>query len=249
MLPAPSRTVLTVSAGPGPRDWRRITLIILTTAALWLGLSSAWATERPPQVLLFGATLEDARGFAVENASSRGWNILSVSSNTAVFEQSLDEDGSEAPENHHLLRIYADFAEESSGVRVSLRAEEVEQADTAEETMTDVTGRYGDNLSNALSSLRGKWDARRESPGATAGAQRPVAMGKLSAGTDPPNGRRIGVWAYNAERYAESRGCVLTDRPTQLAASGPDWEQHLVACRNGSSLRVECRHGDCTSRP
>jgi len=247
---APLQTLLTF--GTAPRGWRRFARTILTGAILSLGATWAQA-ERLPQVLLFGAALDEARSFAVDTASSRGWNVLSVASSTAVFEQSLDEDEGGEAENRHLLRIYADFAEETSGVRVSLHAEEVDQPvdapDTAEESMTDVTGRYGDNLSNALASLRSKWDSRRESPGAATSPQRPSAMGRLSASADRPSGQRGGAWAYNAERYAESRGCELTERATQLAASGPDWEQHLVFCRNGSSLRVECRHGDCTSRP
>ena len=245
MFPAPYRTLPTSETTASPWGWRRSASILLTLASLLL--AAPWARAgQAPQVLLFGATLDEARGFAVETASSRGWNILSVTSNTAVFEQSLDE-AEEDSENRHLLRIYADFAEESSGVRVSLRAEEVERPDTPDEAMTDVTGRYGDNLANSLSSLRSKWDARRESPGAS--PQPPVAMGKLSTSTDQTSGQPVGSWAYTAERYAASHGCELTDRPTQVAASGPGWEQHLVPCRNGTSLRVECRHGDCTSRP
>lgn len=247
MFPALIRTIPTLETTPGSRGWQRIALAILAGATFLLVTAGAHA-EHTPQVLLFGASLDEARGFAVETASNRGWNILSVTSNTAVFEQSLDEDDDADAENRHLLRIYADFVEESSGVRVSLHAEEVERPDTDEEAMTDVTGRYGDNLSNSLDSLRSKWDDRRESPDATS-TQPTAAMGKLSASPGQSGGRAVGAWAYNAERYAESRGCALTDRPTQLAASGPDWEQHLIVCRNGSSLRVECRHGDCTSRP
>lgn len=247
MFPAPYRTLTTPGTTAGSRGWQRYATIILT--AISLLFAAPWARAgQAPQVLLFDATLDEARGFAVDTAASRGWSILSVTSGTAVFEQSLEDDDEDAA-NRHLLRIYADFAEESSGVRVALRAEEVERPDTAEETMADVTGRYSDNLSNALASLRGKWDARRESSGATADTHPSVAMGKLSARTDQSTGRPLGTWSYNAERYAESRGCVLTDGPTQLTASGPGWEQHQIACRNGTSLRVECRHGDCTSRP
>lgn len=207
----------------------------------------AWALAMmAPSVMLFGARLDEARAFAVDNAASRGWRILSVTSQGAVFEQILsghEEDGQLVAER--VLRIYADFAEDADGARVSLRAEEVEWPGTEDEWRTDVTLRYSDNLLKALASLRGKWDARRPSP--IPGASRQPLMGHLTTESRQRAPIAVGVWAYAAERYAATRGCVLTARPTLLEGSGQGWEQHLVFCQDGSRMQVQCRYGDCTA--
>lgn len=199
-------------------------------------------------MLLFGATLSDARAFAVETAASRGWTIPSVTSTTAVFEQILDGDEAGGAVQR-LLRIFADFAEESAGVRVYLRAEEVDWPGTDSEAMTDVTGRYADNLTNALSSLRAKWDAQRSNPATPFSRHDPIDMGRLAPDVSSAAAAPLGAWAYVAERYAQSRGCDLTDRPTQLESSSQGWERLRVFCRNGSAIRVQCRDGDCTTQP
>ncbi|MBK1722572.1 hypothetical protein CKO23_09965 [Thiocystis violacea] len=197
--------------------------------------------------MLFGANLNDARSFAVESAASRGWRILSVSTRSAVFEQILaGDDASGVLVAERLLRIYANFSEESDGARVTLRAEEVEWPGTEDEWRSDVTERYAENLDKALASLRGKWDTQRPGDNPSADAR---GMGSLigeSTGASPGAGAH---WAYAAERYAQSRGCVLTERVTQLASSGQDWEEHRVFCQDGSQILVQCRYGDCTSRP
>jgi hypothetical protein len=220
----------------------------LAAALLLCSFIYSYAAERPG-VLLYGATLTDARSFAVETAFSRGWTIRSVGPMTAVFEQTLEgeaeDDGSEVAER--LLRVFAEFAEESSGVRVMLRAEEVELPDTPGERLSDVTARYTDNLSNALASLRNKWDAQRDRPAARSA---PTAkMGTLNAESDAMNSNPIGAWAYAAEQYAKSRGCELGERPTLLEASEHDWERHRVFCQNGREMLVQCRYGDCTTNP
>ncbi|WP_232424252.1 hypothetical protein [Imhoffiella purpurea] len=217
--------------------------ILLSTlgwhAALVLALS-------PPDMLLFDASLGEARSFTVESAADRGWTIRSVAPTQAIFEQTLvgsEDQGILTIEQ--LLRIFAEFREESTGVRVYLRAQEVDWPETDEERMTDVTDRYRDNLMRALASLRAKWDAQREGdgiapPAGTRDPGRVVSAAPLRSGAS-------GVWSYAAEHYAISRGCELTDRPTQLMASGPDWERHGVFCADGTQVGVECRHGDCTS--
>lgn len=226
--------------------WHRT---FLATGLLLLHLAVAQALQHPA-VLLFGATLTDARAFAVEHAARRGWSIREVTANAALFEQVLDgEETDGILVVQRLLRIRADFAEESAGVRVFLRAEEVEWPETDREWMMDVTGRYADNLTNALSSLRGKWDAWREDA-----AGRPDAPSSPVRGGVPPDSSQmtaepVGTWAYVAERYAQSRGCELTERATQLVSSGQNWEAHRVFCRDGSRISVRCRDGDCTTGP
>ena len=223
-------------------------LKLLATGLLLLHLTVAQALQNPA-VLLFGATLTDARAFAVEHAARRGWSIREVTANAALFEQVLDgEETDGILVVQRLLQIRAEFAEESAGIRVSLHAEEVEWPETDREWMTDVTGRYADNLTNALSSLRGKWDVRREDS-----AGLPEAPSSPFRDGVPPDASRmtaelIGTWAYAAERYAQSRGCELGEQATQLESSGQEWEQHRVFCQDGSQIVVRCRHGDCTTR-
>lgn len=201
---------------------------------------AALAAERP-STFLFRATLDTARDFAVDSASARGWSILSVTADTATFEQAIAEsDNDDAAVAARTVRIVAELTEESGGIRVYLRADEVELRDTGEEWMTDVTDRYAENLTHSLTSLRMKWDTRsalraprlRESAPATADVQSPASPA-------------VGTWAYYAERYAQSRGCELADIGAVLESAGPEWERHRVYCRDGRQMRVECRDGEC----
>jgi hypothetical protein len=202
-----------------------------------------------PGVLLYGATPEQARDFAIDSAYRRGWSVSAVDATTVGFEQVLEESDPDDPlAPRHVIHISASFLTETAGTRVLLRAREMQISATGEEWSTDVTERYAENLGNALSSLRRKWDEHREAAGV--GSREPDGSRTLlpdsparRAGNTP-----VGTWAYYAERYAESRGCVLTDARTLLEATGPEWEQHRVSCRDGRSLQVYCRLGDCTAR-
>lgn len=199
------------------------------------------ATQRP-NMLLLGATLEDARDFAVDSARSRGWSVLSVTADTATFEQTLEEtETDEAVLVLRLVRIVAELAEEFDGVRVYLRADEVESLDTGEEWLTDVTGRYERNLMNALSSLRVKWDDRR----ATLPRRPREITAPVTSATAPPDAGDAGARAYHAELYAQGLGCELSDTGTTLESTGPDWQRYRVFCRSGAQVRVECRYGEC----
>lgn len=232
-----------------PRRYVGLLAVLLLHGIL---TDEVWAE---PSVLLFDATLEEARDFTVESASARGWSVPSIGQNEAEFEQVLDdEDDDEASTDGNAendtesglpaqrrIRIFAQFSEEHAGIRVSLRAHELETSQTQAWT-TDVTLRYAENLNNALTSLRRKWDQYRD----------PLASGSRNdaAPTAPAQvgATSTGIWAYYAERYAESRGCELTDRGALIESSGSQWEQHRVDCRDGRSLRVLCDHGDCTLR-
>ncbi len=194
-------------------------------------------------VFLFGATVDEARDFAVESASARGWSVPAIGPTTVELEQTLIEGDPEDPlALRRVIRISALFNEEAAGTRVLLRAREVEVSATGNEYATDVTERYAENMDNALTSLVSKWDERREAG----------AIGAQYAGPAPGShaeAARVGTWAYYAERYAASRGCAPTDAGAILETSGPEWEQHRVICRDGRSLRVHCRLGDCTTHP
>lgn len=221
----------------------------LTTGLLLLQLTVAQALQNP-NAFLFGASLSNARAFAVENAKRRGWSIQKVTASTALFEQILEGDETDGVlVVRRLLRVRAEFTEESAGIRVYLSAEEVEWPATDREWMSDVTERYTDNLMNALSSLRDKWDAQRDDPASLPSSPSSLVTGKVDPGTGRMAPEAVGTWAYAAERYAQSRGCELTDRTTELESSGQDWEQHRVFCQDGTQIIVRCRYGDCTTRP
>jgi hypothetical protein len=221
--------------------------ILIAIGLVVAGIANA-APE--PGVFLFGATVDEARDFAVESASARGWSVPAIGPSTVELEQTLDQGDPDDPlASQRVIRISALFTEETAGTRVLLRAREVEVSATGDERTTDVTERYAENLGNALASLGSKWDVRRE---ANAIGRQPA--GQASASRDAISGSdaataTVGTWAYYAERYAASRGCTPTDSGAILETSGPEWEQHRVTCRDGGSLRVHCRLGDCTTHP
>lgn len=243
-------TCVKTGAGPSraPRGQRNTRTGLGCLLALCAALSAA---AQQPSVLLYGATLDAGRQFAVDSALVRGWRVLSVGAESAVFEQTLEEAEDEQSESpSRVIRVFAWFAPESAGLRVYLRAEEIENPDTDEEWASDVTGAYTDNLIHALSSLRASWD--RASPGQALRPESPTAQPRSP---DPArasirtSSARLGTWAYYAERYAQSRGCELADSGAELEAAGQEWEQHLVSCQDGRKLRVHCRYGDCTAAP
>lgn len=202
-----------------------------------------------PSVLLFGATPDEARDFAVQSASARGWSVPSIGEDSIEFEQILAVDDLDDPDaTRVLIRISASILAESAGTRVVLHAREVESSAEGE-WETDVTDRYERNLGNALQSLLGQWDRHR------GGGSDPVPDSwralaytpehrDAALGGDP---RPPGSWAYYAERYAQGRGCDLADVGSSIEASGPEWERHRVPCRDGQVFTVDCLNGDCTS--
>lgn len=200
-----------------------------------------------PSVLLFGATLNQARDLAVSSAIDKGWRLLSVTPAAAAFEQTLEDprgDDDSAP--MRVIRVFARFEEESGGVRVLLRAEEVEEPGSEAEWMADATDRYGDNLSHALSRLRANWDAAASARVLSPDDLHDRDVFPEPTPSQPPTALpRVGTWAYYAEDYAQSRGCVLSGSGAELEAAGQDWERHLVTCQDGRQIRVYCRYGDC----
>jgi hypothetical protein len=230
-------------------------LCISGTIALvsWTGLAIA---ALGPSALLYGATLEQARDLAVSSALERGWRLVSSASDSATFEHTLeggDDTGTaaaEAPASHRVIRVRAQFSREAGGVRVRLSADEITSPGQPEERSADVTDQYGLNLANALSALRERWDGRRPPPAAPT-----TEMGLPGSDTPRPgpdvsqSSGVVGTWAYYAERYAESQGCVLAASGARLESAGAEWERHRVPCQDGTWLHVYCRFGDCTAAP
>ncbi|EIC20939.1 hypothetical protein [Thiorhodovibrio frisius] len=54
-----------------------------------------------------------------------------------------------------------------------------------------------------------------------------------------------GTWSYYAERFAEQRGCELSDNGAALLRKTASFELHEVGCRNGGNLLVKCQDGIC----
>lgn len=233
------------------RSWApsryRVSRRTKATLPLLLIVLSAQAVQAPT-VLLFGATLTAARDFAVAVARDRGWRVLEVGPAGATFEQTLEEADSDfEPVPARAIRVYAAFAEEADGVRVSLRAEEWDAIGTGDDWMADVTEAYAENLARALSSLRSKWDSRAlRSP---QDASHTRARGVPDDFGTASDYRPVGTWAYYAEAYAQDQGCDLADTGAVLEQAGRDWEQHRIDCRGGWAMRVRCSHGDCTRAP
>lgn len=219
---------------------------------IWTGLALA---SPGPTALLYGATPEQTRDLAVNSALERGWRMVASTSNSATFEHALEDGdesgtaGEEGPASLSVIRVRAQFSREADGVRVQLTAEEVTSPGHTGERSVDVTDQYGLNLANALSSLRERWEDRRPAPTPWDG-QRPPGGDAPRRGWDGDRtSGAVGTWAYYAERYAESQGCVLANSGARLESAGAEWERHRVPCQDGSSLQVYCRFGDCTTAP
>lgn len=231
----------------------------LTRALPLLLIALSAQAVQAPSVLLFGATLSAARDFTVALARDRSWRVLDIGPAGATFEQTLEATGfDDGATQSRAIRVYAVFAEESNGVRISLHAEEWEALGTGQDWMTDVTADYAQNLSRALSSLRSKWDARATIPavgpeyapsGGVPDRTGTVAPPRPDPNPTPSDYRPLGTWAYQAEAYAGDQGCELGDTGAVLEQAGPDWEQHRIDCRDGRAIRARCSYGDCTTAP
>lgn len=253
-----------------PRCYPALFLVAMLAAA---GLAAA-ASDGRPGVFLQGATVPRAKGLALDAALIKGWRVARTERTSVVFETYLDEPASMGPPgavapDRTLLRIQADFAQTPVGVNVYLYAEEIWYPGAAKEWASNVTPHYRPNLANALSSLQAQWTeiAGERSPappgtptasdGApkvrtspltappasapTSGQPLPVAPPPAEVAADPD----VGTWAYHAERFAQDRGCALSDRGAELVTSSGDGELHRVHCRDGTTLKVQCDRETC----
>jgi len=219
---------------------------------VWAGLAVA---SPGPTALLYGATPEQTRDLAVNSALERGWRMVASTANSATFEHTLDDGdesgiaGEEVPAGLRVIRVRAQYSREADGVRVQLTAEEVTSPGQTAERSVDVTDQYGLNLANALSSLRERWEDHRPAPTPWAEQRPPGGDAPRRSWDRTQASGAVGTWAYYAERYAESQGCVLADSGARLESAGAEWERHRVPCQDGSWMQVYCRFGDCTTAP
>jgi hypothetical protein len=77
-------------------------------------------------------------------------------------------------------------------------------------------------------------------PGPTLRTSKPVLPGPA----DMTN-RRVGAWAYYAERYAEGHGCKLGDLGAVLEGTRDGAELHRVHCADGRQMLVRCQAEGC----
>jgi hypothetical protein len=80
-------------------------------------------------------------------------------------------------------------------------------------------------------------------PGPTLRTSKPILPGPA----DMTN-RRVGAWAYYAERYAEGHGCRLGDLGAVLEETRDGAELHRVHCADGRQMLVRCQAEVC-ARP
>jgi hypothetical protein len=133
---------------------------LVAVVLVWCSLLTVQALAAP-NALLVGASLREARNFAVDQAYGRGWSVPSVGRDSAVFEQVIEDDDPNDPDApRRMIRVTARFLEEPTGVRIMLEAEEIATGDLEARTQ-DVTARYSENLGNALASLVAKWEWHR----------------------------------------------------------------------------------------
>lgn len=74
----------------------------------------------------------------------------------------------------------------------------------------------------------------------------PMPPGQMPVRSETlPQPHPVGTWAYYAERYAEGRGCTLTDLGAVLDWRTGSVELHRVYCTDGRQLLVRCATGSC----
>lgn len=171
------------------------------------------------------------------------------------------------------LRIYTQLDQTETGTLVSARAEEHWWPGTNRAWSEDVTGLYRDHLQRALRSLQQRWEkfagsaspiiASRPTPRptsettplpATNQTHKPARESAPARPTETHNpampspefeSAPIGLWAYYAERYAQSHGCQLDDRGAVLAQALQADEIHRVYCVDRAPVMVRCNQLDC----
>lgn len=234
-----------------------------------------------PSTRLAGATRARARALALDSALLRGWELAESRADYVRFETRLDAPTSSGPPDAQprepvLLRIHAHFRDAPEGALVTLGAEEVWRAGTAQDWSSDITTTYRRHLERALASLQAQWrqyasaqparhqdrlNRRQAHPDADADAEvRPLDPNTLQLllGGQTASARDqswaatadlaqpVGVWAFEAEKLAQALGCTLTDRGAVLASTNGDVETHRIECSNRSAIQVRCNRQRCS---
>jgi hypothetical protein len=214
-----------------------------------------------PAVFIANASAARVKALALDTALQRGWTLVESNPDQVLFETQLDQPASAGPAGATAppttqLRIQIRLQQTSTGTLVSASAEEHWWMGTERAWSSDVTKPYKDNLQRALRSLQQRWQSfakaddasstsarsKLDSTGNAAAPAEPLAPYAAALQTDDPP---IGLWAYYAERYAQSRGCRLADRGAVLAQQRLGAEIHRVYCSNQPPLIVRCDQLGC----
>ncbi len=131
-------------------------LNVLALSGLLL-LSVAHAQTEPPTRYFENATIPRVRALALDAALLRGWKLHKSAAHQIIFEHQLATAAHSDQNPPGVVRIFADFFTENTGVRMQLRAEEIHLLGNETEWREDVTATYRDNLSRALDSLQQQW--------------------------------------------------------------------------------------------
>ncbi len=248
-------------------------LILLLALALSVQATCAHASSEP-SVFLPNARAARVKALALDTALLQGWRLLESRADAILFETSLDQPASPGPPGATppqttQLRIQTQLEQTETGTLVSASAQEHWWPGTERAWTEDVTRLYRDHLQRTLRSLKQRWEQfvgssdnlaisgplpESASPSSPQSAPnqslspmpaRPSEPHQQAIGSPSLDPAPVGLWAYYAERYAQSQGCRLHDRGAVLAqASQPD-EIHRVYCVNRAPVMVRCNQQGC----
>ncbi|NBC47678.1 MAG: hypothetical protein GVY22_06770 [Gammaproteobacteria bacterium] len=235
--------------------------LVLLLIALASPLTGASASSEP-SVFIPDSSAARVKALALDTALLKGWTLVESSPNLILFETRLEQPASAGPPGaalpqSTLMRIRTRLEQTPTGTRVSAGAEEHWWPGTAQAWSTDITQRYRDNLQRALRSLQQRWEQFTSVAATSSNHGAPVQPGSSPRppSTQPlpiepslePNldTAPVGLWAYDAERYAQARGCKLHDRGAVLAQARQRDELHRVYCVNRQPVMVSCDNVGC----
>jgi hypothetical protein len=137
--------------------------LLLVALAFSLVAAGRASASNPPSIFLPGASAPRVKALALDTALVKGWTLVESSTNTILFETSLDQPASDGPPgvtppSTTQLLIRTDFKQIETGTLVSASAEEHWWPGTERAWSDNVTQRYNDNLQRALRSLQQRWE-------------------------------------------------------------------------------------------
>jgi len=223
---------------------------------------------------LLHAGIPEALEFAAETARQRGWTILHSGPDSVTFEQAIDADGTGASALSRIeasftkspagvtVTLRAQEIHASEGGAAETRDVTQRYRENLLKALDSLASKWGLRPAAAEPAPRtptGSEPAPAPPPAAAPrglavqGEPAPeVALGPMLRTSRPippgPAGitnRRVGAWAYYAERYAEGQGCTLGDLGAVLEGTRDGAELHRVHCADGRQILVHCLADVC----
>jgi hypothetical protein len=227
-----------------------------------------------PSTLLLHAGIPESLEFAAETARQRGWTILQSGPDSVTFEQAIDADGTGASALLRIeasltrspagvtVTLRAQEIQASEGGAAETRDVTQRYRDNLLNALDSLASKWGLRQAAAdpapptptgpepapapppAAAPRGLAVQAEPTPGVTLG---PVLR---TSNPSPPGpaeltNRRVGAWAYYAERYAEGHGCTLGDLGAVLEGTRDGAELHRVHCADGRQILVRCQTEVC----